>query len=148
MSEAPAYDWFQRGMALLAAGDHHAAATLLERAAGAEPGKSSIHEGLARAYFGSGRFGRALEQFMLVLDLAPANDYAHFGAGLCLGRLGRLREAVGELRMANVMHPGNKDYEDALRLWEGHAAAFLEPEAPPANAAPDEPPDAGSDGAR
>jgi tetratricopeptide (TPR) repeat protein len=131
MSEAPAYDWFQRGMALLAAGDHHAAATLLERAAGAEPGKSSIHEGLARAYFGSGRFGRALEQFVLVLELAPANDYAHFGAGLCLGRLGRLREAVGELRMANVMRPGNKDYEDALRLWEGHADAFLEPEARP-----------------
>jgi Flp pilus assembly protein TadD len=101
---------------------------LLERAAGAEPGKSSIHEGLARAYFAGGRFGRALEQFTRVLELSPANDYAHFGAGLCLGRLGRLREAVGHLRMANVMHPDNADYEDALRRWERHAAAFLDPE--------------------
>jgi tetratricopeptide (TPR) repeat protein len=131
MSEAPAYDWFQRGMALLATGDHHAAATLLERAAGAEPGKSSIHEGLARAYFAGGRFRRALEQFTRVLDLSPANDYAHFGAGLCLGRLGRLREAVGHLRMANVMRPGNRDYEDALARWEHHADAFLQPEDPP-----------------
>jgi Flp pilus assembly protein TadD len=137
MSEAPAYDWFQQGMALLATGDHHAAALLLERAAGAEPGKSSIHEGLARAYFATGRFARALEQFTRVLELSPTNDYAHFGAGLCLGRLGRLREAVGQLRMANVMRPGNRDYEDALRRWERHATAFLEPE----GSQPDDPHD-------
>ena len=128
MSTAPAYDWFQRGMQLLGAGDNHAAATLLERAAEAEPGKSSIHEGLARAYFGAGRFARALEQFTRVLELSPANDYAHFGAGLCLGRLGRLREAVGHLRMANVMRPGNRDYEDALATWERHAESLLAPE--------------------
>jgi tetratricopeptide (TPR) repeat protein len=130
MSTAPAYDWFQRGMALLQAGDVHAAATLLERAAEAEPNKSSIHEGLARAYFGSGRFAAALKQFTMVLDMSPANDYAHFGAGLCLGRLGRLREAVGHLRMANVMRPGNRDYENALAIWEGHADSFLPPPEP------------------
>ena len=125
MSTAPAYDWYQRGMALLKAGDTHAAATLFERAAEAEPGKSSIHEALARAYFGSRRFAAALKQFMLVLEISPTNDYAHFGAGLCLGRLGRLREAVGHLRLANVMRPGNDDYERALALWEGHAASLL-----------------------
>jgi Flp pilus assembly protein TadD len=128
MSAAPAYDWYQRGMALLRAGDVHAAATLFERAAAEEPNKSSIHEALARAYFGSGRFSLALEQFNLVADLAPTNDYAYFGAGLCLGRLGRLREAVGQLRLANVMRPGNPDYESALAKWEGHAASFLPPE--------------------
>jgi len=128
MSTAPAYDWYQRGIALLEAGDVHAAATLLERAAEAEAGKSSIHEALARAYFRSGRFAASLDQFSIVLGLSPVNDYAHFGAGLCLGRLGRLREAVGHLRMANVMHPGNADYEAALTRWEGHAARFLGPE--------------------
>jgi tetratricopeptide (TPR) repeat protein len=128
MSAAPAYDWYQRGLALLEAGDVHAAATLLERAAEAEPGKGSIHEALARAYFRSGRFSKALAQFMLVLDISPANDYAHFGAGLCLGRLGKLREAVGHLRMANVMRPGNSDYEKALATWEGHAESFLHSE--------------------
>lgn len=124
MSAAPAYDWYQRGMALLETGDVHAAATLLERAAGAEPGKSSIHEALARAYFRAGRFAAALDQFNRVLEISPANDYAVFGSGLCLGRLGRLQEAVGQLRMANVMRPGNRDYEDALTRWERHLRSF------------------------
>ncbi len=125
MSGAPAYDWYQRGMALLKTGDVHAAATLLEKAAAAEPRKSSIHEALARAYFRSGRFAAALEQFTLVLEISPTNDYAHFGAGLCLGRLGKLREAVGHLKLANVMRPGNADYEDALARWERHMTALL-----------------------
>jgi tetratricopeptide (TPR) repeat protein len=128
---AKAYDWFQRGMTLLEAGDVHAAATLLERAAAAEPGKGSIHEALARAYFRSGRFKTALDQFRLVLEISPANDYAHFGVGLCLGRLGRLREAVGHLRMANVMQPDNAGYREALERWEHHADLFLEPEGRP-----------------
>lgn len=51
------------------------------------------------------------------------NDYAHFGAGLCLGRLGRLHEAVGHLRIANVMRPGNNDYEEALALHERQLGA-------------------------
>jgi tetratricopeptide (TPR) repeat protein len=117
-------------MALLKSGDVHAAANLLQKAAAAEPGKSSIHEALARAYFGSRRFAAALEQFVIVLDLSPANDYAHFGAGLCLGRLGKLREAVGHLKMACVMRPDNDDYERARALWEGHLESLLPP-APP-----------------
>ena len=116
------YDWYQQGLALLQSGDNHAAATLLEKAAAAEQGKSSIHEALARAYFGSRRFDEALVQFGLVLEISPANDYAHFGAGLCLRRLGRFSEAVGHLRMANVMHPENEDYKRELVLSEARLA--------------------------
>jgi tetratricopeptide (TPR) repeat protein len=116
------YDWYQRGLELLSSGDNHAAATLLEKAAAVEHGKSSIHEALARAYFGARRIDEALEQFGVVLDLSPANDYAHFGAGVCLRRLGRLPEAVGHLRMANVMHPENKDYERELARCEARLA--------------------------
>jgi len=123
------YDWYQRGLELLSSGDNHAAATLLERAAAAEQGKSSIHEALARAYFGSRRFDEALEQFGVVLEISPANDYAHFGAGLCLSRLGRLLEAVGHLKMANVMHPDNGDYERELARCEARLAAKREAEA-------------------
>lgn len=112
------YEWYQRGLALLAAGDVHAAATLLQRAADAEPDKASIREALARAYFRSQRFAQALDEFTATLELSPSNDYAHFGAGLSLGRLGRTQEAVGHLRMANVMRPGNSDYEEALRRYE------------------------------
>lgn len=112
------YEWYQRGLALLQAGDVHAAATLLERASAAEPEKGSIREALARAYFRSRRFSAALNEFTVALDISPVNDYAHFGAGLCLGRLGKLHEALGHLRMANVMRPGNTDYEEALALYE------------------------------
>jgi len=112
------YDWYQQGLALLSSGDNHAAATLLERAAAVEHGKSSIHEALARAYFGSRRYEDALEQFDVVHEISPANDYAHFGAGLCLRRLGRLSQARGHLRMANVMRPNNEDYERALATCE------------------------------
>lgn len=115
---APVYEWYQRGMALLEKGDHHAAATVLERVAASEPDKGSIREGLARAYFGARRFEAALEEFRAALEISPVNDYAHFGAGLCLGRLGRLAEAVGHLRMANVMYPENADYEGALAAYE------------------------------
>lgn len=123
------YEWYQRGLELLEAGDVHAAATLLERAAAAEPEKGSIREALARAYFRGRRFSAALAQFTAALEISPANDYAHFGAGLCLGRLGRLHQAVGHLRMANVMRPGNDDYEGALALWEAHLRA-LAPQPP------------------
>lgn len=123
----PVYDWYQRGMALLDAGDVHAAATVLERAVAAEPDKGSLREALARAYFRTQRFGDALAQFEEALEISPVNDYAHFGAGLCLGRLGRLPEAVGHLRLAAVMRPGNGDYETALELHERRRDA----EAPP-----------------
>jgi Flp pilus assembly protein TadD len=114
----PVYEWYQQGMALLRAGDNHAAVTPLERAAAAEPDKGSVREALARAYFGTRQFGKALAEFTAALDISPANDYAHFGAGLCLGRLGRLTEAVGHLRMACVMQPDNSDYASALERYE------------------------------
>jgi tetratricopeptide (TPR) repeat protein len=117
------YEWYQRGLALLQTGDVHAAATLLERAVAVEPEKGSIREALARAYFRSRRFSAALGEFTVALEISPVNDYAHFGAGLCLGRLGRLHEAVGHLRMANVMRPGNDDYEGALALYERQLGA-------------------------
>lgn len=120
---AAVYDWYKQGMALLQSGNAHAAVTLLERVAEAEPDKGSAREALARAYFGSGRFAAALAEFTAALEISPVNDYAHFGTGLCLGRLGRIREAVGHLRMANVMRPGNPDYEGALASYEARIAA-------------------------
>jgi len=127
----PVYEWYRKGMALLKAGDVHAAATLLERAAEAEPDKRSIREALARAYFGARRFDDALEQFRAVLDLSPVEDYSHFGAGLCLGRLGRPSEAVEHLRIANVMTPGNRDYADALASCEARLRAQQSEGQPP-----------------
>lgn len=111
---SPVYEWYQQGMAQLSSGNAHAAAMILERAVEAEPEKGSLREALGRAYYGARRFAAALEQFTAALDISPVNAYAHFGAGLCLGRLGRIDEACGHLKMAHVMRPDNGDYEDAL----------------------------------
>ena len=54
------YDWYVRGLELLAAGNPAAAAALLEHAHRAEPASRSIREALARAQYGSGAFRRAL----------------------------------------------------------------------------------------
>lgn len=113
------YDWYRRGLSLLDSGKPHAAAAILERAVSVEPKKGSLREGLARAYYAIGRFSAALEQFESVLALDPVNDYAHFGAGLALGRLGRLVEAIGHLRVAIAMRPSATDYLDALTVHEG-----------------------------
>lgn len=115
---AHVYEWYQQGLALLATGDAHAAATVLERAVSEEPRKVSLRETLARAYYTAGRFTAALDQFVQALDIDPVCDYAHFGAGLCLGRLGRLDEAVGHLKMAALMRPEVDDYSQALTRHE------------------------------
>lgn len=115
---ADVYDLYRRGLWLLASGNTHAAATVLEQAVSEEPEKGSLRESLARAYYASRRYGAALEQFTEALEIDPVNDYAHFGAGLCLGRLGRVEEALGHLKIAAVMRPQVDDYTSAVRRWE------------------------------
>ena len=86
--DAVAYDAFQEGNRLLASENAHAAVVALERARDLEPDKGSVRETLARAYYRSGRFTQASEEFERAVELEPVNDYAHFGLGLCLLRTG------------------------------------------------------------
>jgi Flp pilus assembly protein TadD len=69
---------------------------------------------LGRAYFRTGRFGLAGEEFAKAVELDPVNDYAHFGLGLCLLRAGEATAARGHLRLATVMRPEVDAYRDAL----------------------------------
>ena len=64
-----AYGLFQRASALLKRRHHAQAAVLLERADRLEPGKGSIVEALARAYYNSGQHARAAESFRGVRPL-------------------------------------------------------------------------------
>ena len=83
------YDLFQRGSALLESGDYSAAAIPLEKASRIEPDKTSIREALGRAYFRSGRYAQASEEFRAVVERAPVNDFAHFCLGRSLEKTGR-----------------------------------------------------------
>ncbi|HLF99112.1 MAG TPA: tetratricopeptide repeat protein [Acidimicrobiia bacterium] len=113
-----AYDEFQRGLELLRAGRPHAAVPPLERARALEPAKGSIREALARAYFNSQRFRAARDEFAEIVESDPASDYAHFGLGMCLVRLGERQGALGHLRLAVAMNPNSEDYQRALAALE------------------------------
>ena len=114
MDDAEAYVAFQEGTRLLDTGNAHAATVALERARDLEPEKGSIRETLARAYFRTGRFSAAEDEFRATLDLDPVNDYAHFGVGLCRLRVGDRVTARRHLRLATAMRPDNDDYRAAL----------------------------------
>jgi tetratricopeptide (TPR) repeat protein len=113
-----AYELFQRGSRMLA--EHHpgAAAVLLERCLALEPGKASILEALGRAYFDQGEHRRAAAQFQAIVDANPLADYALFGLGLSLVRLGDRSTARRHLRMAVFLKPENEDYRRALQRVE------------------------------
>lgn len=80
----------------------------------AEAGEAPSVQLLAgRAYLGSAQLNRAEEAFRKVLDLDPSDHYARFALGKTLQRLGRLPEAVAQLRMAVAMSP-SPEYQEAL----------------------------------
>ncbi len=109
-----AYTAFSEGMRLLAHDNAHAAVIALEKARALEPAKGSVREALARAYFRTGRFRAAEDEFVAALEIEPVNDYAQYGIGLCRLRAGDRTRARGHLRLATVMRPDNADYRAAL----------------------------------
>ena len=104
------YDLYQRGSALLEAGDFLAAAIPLEQARSYEPDKTSIREALGRAYFRSGRYAQARDEFAAVVERSPVNDYAHFCLGRALSLTGRRQEAKHHLALAACLRPERADY--------------------------------------
>jgi Flp pilus assembly protein TadD len=121
--EGDVYDWYQRGAELLAHGDPAAAATLLARAAEAEPGSRSIREALARAEYGAGRYADAMATFTALIADNPTDDYAHFGLGLAASRAGELQLAAEHLALAVAMRPDQAHYARALRGVRARRAA-------------------------
>ena len=117
-SRESAYELFRRGSRLLA--DHHAAAAavVLERCLALEPGKASIREALARAYFDQGAHDKAADAFQAIVDADPLAHYAHFGLGLSRLRLGDRAAGRRHLRMAVFLKPDIDDYRRALRRLE------------------------------
>lgn len=115
------YTLYSRGSNLLEAGDFAAATVPLGKAARREPEKSSIREALGRAYFHSGRYQKAAEEFEAVVERHPVNDYAHFCLGRALTKSGRADRARRHLAIAAGLRPDRRDY----RLYRDRLRAAL-----------------------
>jgi Flp pilus assembly protein TadD len=117
-------------MDLLANGSPAAAAQVLQRAASAEPESRSVREALARAQFDAGNYTEAADNFRIIVEASPVDDYAHFGLGLALSRSGEHAAAAEYLALAAAMRPDAKHYTDALTQVRATLRARRKAESP------------------
>jgi len=110
-----AYDLFQEGRARLRKGLPAQATVPLEKAKRLEPRKASIREALGIAYFRLRRWPEAEAEFRAVLELSPADDYAHYALGRVLEKQGRETEANGHYKLASTMAPAIRQYAARVR---------------------------------
>jgi Flp pilus assembly protein TadD len=113
MSET--YDLFQQGRAHLRKGRAAQATVALEKAKRREPGKASIREALGIAYFRIHRWAEAENEFRAMLEISPADDYAHYALGRCLEKQGRDTEANGHYKLASSLRPGTEHYDSRVK---------------------------------
>jgi tetratricopeptide (TPR) repeat protein len=109
------HSWYRHGLELLGRGSPAAAAQVLQRASAAEPDARSVREALARAQFDAGRYAEAAENFRVIVEASPSDDYANFGLGLALARTGNHAAAAEYLALAAAMRPDAAHYTAALR---------------------------------
>ena len=113
MSEST-YSLFQQGRRHLRAGMAAQATVSLEKAKRREPDKASIREALGIAYFRIHRYAEAESEFRKVLELSPADDYAHYALGRALEKQGRDQEANGHYKLASSLRPQNEHYASRI----------------------------------
>jgi Flp pilus assembly protein TadD len=109
VDDADTYELFQEGRRRLKEGLPAQATVPLERARRAEPAKASIREALGIAYFRLSRWQDAEAEFRAVLDVSPADSYAHYALARCLDKQGRPEEATGHYKLARMLEPGDPD---------------------------------------
>ncbi len=119
MSET--YELYQQGRRHLASGYAAQATVALEKAKRREPAKASIREALGIAYFRIHRFREAEAEFRAVLELSPADDYAHFALARSLDKQGRAAEAAPHYKLARCLRPGREEYRLAAERLDTRA---------------------------
>ena len=112
MSET--YDLFQQGQAHLRKGRAAQATVALEKAKRREPRKASIREALGIAYLRIQRYEEAEEEFRVMLELSPADHYAHYALGRALEKQGRDAEANGHYKLASSLRPQDEHYASRI----------------------------------
>jgi len=108
------YELYQEGRARLKKGMAAQATVPLEKAKRREPDKASIREALGLAYCRLKRWEDAEAEFRAVLEISPADDYAHYVLGRCLEQLGRKQEANRHYKLASSLKPGSKRYSSRI----------------------------------
>jgi Flp pilus assembly protein TadD len=99
------YELFQQGRAHLRSGRAAQATVALEKAKKREPSSRSIREALGIAYFRLGRWQEAEAEFRALVELAPADDFAHYGLARSLVNQGRGQEAKPHIKLARSLRP-------------------------------------------
>jgi tetratricopeptide (TPR) repeat protein len=117
MNSKNAYELFSKGRALAKRNDYLNAIMFFEKAKDAEPDKGSIREALARSYYNCGLYSSARKHFNKAIEIDAANDYAYFGLGLCLIKEGKFKTAIGQLKIAAAMKPGNETYKKYVNKY-------------------------------
>jgi Flp pilus assembly protein TadD len=99
------YDLFQKGREQLRNGMPAQATVSLEKAKQREPSSRSIREALGIAYFRIGRWKEAEAEFRALVELSPADEWAHYALGRALANQGRRREASPHFKLARFLRP-------------------------------------------
>lgn len=103
MSET--YELFQKGRTHLREGRAAQATVSLEKAKKREPRSRSIREALGIAYFRLRRWEEAEAEFRALVELSPADHFAHWALGRALANQGRGREAMPHFKLARTLRP-------------------------------------------
>src|SRR5213596_1001545 len=117
MSET--YDLYQQGRAHRRQGQAAQATVALEKAKRREPEKASIREALGIAYLRIQRYHEAEEEFRKMLELSPADHYAHYALGRALEKQGRETEANGHYKLAASLRPQSEHYASRILDLDG-----------------------------
>ena len=102
------YELFQQGRKHLRSGMPAQATVSLEKAKRLEPRSRSIREALGIAYFRLGRWEEAEAEFRALVDLSPADDFAHQALARALVNQGRRGEATVHLKLARSLRPRDR----------------------------------------
>jgi tetratricopeptide (TPR) repeat protein len=99
------YDLFQKGRAQLREGMAAQATVSLEKAKRREPSSRSIREALGIAYFRLSRWEEAEAEFRALVELSPADEWAHYALARALANQGRREEATPHFKLARSLRP-------------------------------------------
>jgi Flp pilus assembly protein TadD len=105
------YDLFQKGREQLRSGMAAQATVSLEKARRREPSSRSIREALGIAYFRLSRWEEAETEFRALVELSPADDWAHWALGRALANQGRREEAAPHFKLAQALGPRDLDLD-------------------------------------